>query len=254
MNMLIQIAPKVYEEYWTYEGKAKVLYVKMLKAICGMLQSSLLYYKKFCNDIKSIGFEVNPYDLCVANHIVQEQDTVCWHVDDLKSSHIDSKVNDEFLKWLIKTYASDEIGQVKAICGTRHDYLAMILNFLIPGVLQVDMTLYVHSMIEDFPDKFSGKSKTPWNENLFKVDPTSKPLDIKRAKLFHTFVMKGMFLCKCGCQDIQPAIALMATRVTEPNEGDWKKLLKMMNYLKATKDDVPCMSAVLMPHLLSTRI
>jgi hypothetical protein len=35
----------------------------------------------------------------------------------------------------------------------------------------------------------------------------------------------------------------MATRVTEPNEGDWKKLVKMMNYLKATKDDVPCMSA-----------
>jgi hypothetical protein len=35
----------------------------------------------------------------------------------------------------------------------------------------------------------------------------------------------------------------MVTRVTEPNEGDWKKLVKMMNYLKATKDDVQCMSA-----------
>jgi hypothetical protein len=35
----------------------------------------------------------------------------------------------------------------------------------------------------------------------------------------------------------------MVTRVTEPNEGDWKKLVKMMNYLKSTKDDVPCMSA-----------
>jgi hypothetical protein len=35
----------------------------------------------------------------------------------------------------------------------------------------------------------------------------------------------------------------MVTRVTEPNEGDWKTLVKMMNYLKATKDDVQCMSA-----------
>jgi hypothetical protein len=41
----------------------------------------------------------------------------------------------------------------------------------------------------------------------------------------------------------QPAIAFMATRVTKPNEGDWKKLVKMMNYLKATKNDVPSMSA-----------
>jgi hypothetical protein len=52
-----------------------------------------------------------------------------------------------------------------------------------------------------------------------------------------------MFLCKCGYHDIQPAITFMATRVTEPNEGDWEKLAKMMNYLKATKDDVPSMSA-----------
>jgi hypothetical protein len=45
------------------------LHVKMLKAIYGMLQSSLWYYKKFCKDIESIGFEVNPYDPCVANRI-----------------------------------------------------------------------------------------------------------------------------------------------------------------------------------------
>jgi hypothetical protein len=105
----------------------------MLKAIYGMLQSSLLYYKKFCKDIGSIGFEVNLYDPCVANHIVNgKQHTVSWHVDDLKSSHIDSKVNDQFLQWLEKTYASDDIRHVKAICGNRHDYLTMILDFSIP--------------------------------------------------------------------------------------------------------------------------
>jgi hypothetical protein len=98
-------------------------------------------------------------------------------------------------------------------------------------------------MIEEFPDKLSGKTKMPWNENLFKVDPTSKCLETKQAKVFHMIVTKGMFLCKCGCQDIQPAITFMVTRVTEPNEGDWKKLVKMVNYLKATKDDILSMSA-----------
>ena len=161
----------------------------------------------------------------------------------MKSSHIDSIVNDEFLKWLETTYASDEIGQVKAVRGNRHDYLAMILDFSIPGILQIDMTPYVKSMIEEFPEELSGKTKGPWNENLFKVDTTSKKLEAERAKIFHTFVMKGMFLCKRGRQDVQPAVAFMATRVTEPNEGDWKKLVKMMNFLKATKDDIATMSA-----------
>jgi hypothetical protein len=62
---------------------------------------------------------------------------------------------------------------------------------------------------------FVCKTKIPWNENLFKVDPNSKHLKTRQAKVFHMFVMKGMFLCKCGCQDsIQPAVAFMATRVT----------------------------------------
>jgi hypothetical protein len=37
-------------------------------------------------------------------------------------------------------------------------------------------------MIEEFPDKLTGKTKTPWNENLFKIDPTLKHLKNEQAK------------------------------------------------------------------------
>jgi hypothetical protein len=30
-----------------------------------MLISSILYYKQFRKDIESVGFEVNPYNICV---------------------------------------------------------------------------------------------------------------------------------------------------------------------------------------------
>ena len=37
-----------------------------------------------------MGFELNPYNLCVANKTVNgKQCTVVWYVDDLKISHID---------------------------------------------------------------------------------------------------------------------------------------------------------------------
>jgi hypothetical protein len=80
VDMLLKIAPEAYKGYWTYKCKTKVLdmYIKMLKAIYGMLQSSLLYYKKFCKDIESIGFKVNPYNPSVANRIVNgKQHTGC---------------------------------------------------------------------------------------------------------------------------------------------------------------------------------
>ena len=97
VDILCELAPEVYKDYVVRERKNKLLYVEMLKALYGMLVASLLYYKKFPEDIATIGFEVNPYDVCVANRIVHDnQHTIVWHVDDVKSSHIDPTVNDEF--------------------------------------------------------------------------------------------------------------------------------------------------------------
>ncbi len=244
VDLLLELDASTYAPFVVQEGKSKVIYVRMVKALYGLIIASLLYYKKFKKDIETIGFKVNPYDPCVANRLVNgKQHTVTWHVDDLKSSHVDPKVNDTFLEWLKKKYADDNIGEVKATRGHKHDYLAMILDYSTPGVLKVDMTSYVKSMVEDFPEKIEGKGKFPWTENLFKVDPDSKKLKPERAKVFHTFVMKGMFLCKRGRQDIQPGIAFLSTRTQNPTESDWKKLLKIMVFLKSTQDEVTSMSA-----------
>ena len=204
-----------------------------------------MYYKKFRKDIESIGFKVNPYDPCVANRTINgKQHTVTWrHVDDLKSSHVNPKVNDEFLGWLKRMYASDAIGEVKAVRGHRHDYLAMVLDYSRPGVPRVDMTNYVKTMIADFPKKLEGVGTFPWTHKLFTVDDKSKKLDTERAAVFHTFVMKAMYLCKRARQDIQPGIAFLAKRTNEPNEGDWAKLVKILIFLKASQDKVTTLEA-----------
>jgi hypothetical protein len=54
--------------------------------------------------------------------------------------------------------------------------------------------------------------------------------------------MKGMFLCKQGRQDIQPSIAYLATRVQNPDKCDWGKLIKIIDFLKATIDVIPYMT------------
>jgi hypothetical protein len=75
--------------------------------------------------------------------IISKQHTVTWHVNNLKSSHINLKVNDEFLSWLKSKYASDKISKIKAVQGSIHNYLAITLDFTIPKVLQVNITQYV---------------------------------------------------------------------------------------------------------------
>ena len=63
-----------------------------------------------------------------------------------------------------------------------------------------------------------------WNENLFKVQHDSVPLEKEQAELFHTVTVQGPFLCKHGCPDIAPAIAYLTTWVQKPNCTDWAKL------------------------------
>jgi hypothetical protein len=90
-ELMVMIAPNIYRKYITTNAKGKpVLYVQLEKALYGMMKSAMLFYCKLVADLRSIGFELNPYDPCVANKIIDgdgEQMTICWHVDDLFIGH-----------------------------------------------------------------------------------------------------------------------------------------------------------------------
>ena len=116
---------------------------------------------------------------------------------------------------------------------------------------------------DNFLDKLEGVEKFPWADKLFTVDSKSKKFENDcKAKIFHAFVMKGMFFCQRGRQNIQPGIMFLATQSIEHNRGNWAIFIKIMNFLKATQNEVASMSAddtqvlsgMLMRHLQSTRI
>jgi hypothetical protein len=95
--MLVSLNPELYSPVVTEKRGEPILYVELLKALYSTLQAALLFYKKLKKDLEGIGFKINPYDPCVANRTVNgKQHTVTWHVDDIKSSHVDPKVNDNF--------------------------------------------------------------------------------------------------------------------------------------------------------------
>ena len=87
-ELMVQVAPNLYRKYISMDRKGMaILYMKMQKAMYGLLRSALLFYRKLVEDLVINGFKLNPYDSCVANKTVNgKQMTVCWHVDDLKVS------------------------------------------------------------------------------------------------------------------------------------------------------------------------
>jgi len=60
-----------YEQFVTMEHGQRVLYLKLLKALYGCVWSALLWYQLFVGTLERIGFKLNPYDLCIANKLVE---------------------------------------------------------------------------------------------------------------------------------------------------------------------------------------
>ena len=70
-----------------------------------LLNSSLLWWKKFSSLLIKKDFCLNPYDTCVANKIIYgRQCTIVFHVDDLEISHKKKSVVDDMLKFLKNEY------------------------------------------------------------------------------------------------------------------------------------------------------
>ena len=99
------------------------------------------------------------------------------------------------------------------------------------------MEKYVADTIEEFPEDITVSEVTPDVDHLFDVSPTATRLEETEGRAFHRATMRFLFLCKRLSPDVRPAVAFLTTRVKEPTDEDWKKLMRVLAYLKVTPED-----------------
>jgi hypothetical protein len=129
-------------------------------------------------------------------------------------------------------YLRDKFKTITVHEGLKHNYLGMVFDYSEKGKVKITMNNYIEEVLELC--QVSGTALTPAMENLFEEDPNSTRLIERRAKSFHTYVAKLLFLAKRVRPDILLAISYLATRVTRSTEDDWKKLDRVMKYLNGT--------------------
>ena len=154
-ELMVATAPEIYKKYVTVNRKGGlVLYVEELNSIYGIMKAALLFYIKLVENLKSIGFQLNPYYPCVANKIVDSAHlTVVWNVDNLKVSHIDGGVVTRMAAWLKKTYEclfKDGYGAMKLNRSMIHEYLGMTLDYSTRGEVKITMYNYIRDIVTDF--------------------------------------------------------------------------------------------------------
>ena len=113
-ELMVNIAPQIYRHHVIYEKVRLVLYINLNKAIYGCPISALMLYERLVAYMRDKGFELNPYETCTANKIIGfKKMEVCWHVDDLKVSHMYPEEATKFMEWIVGIYGDLRITRGK---------------------------------------------------------------------------------------------------------------------------------------------
>ena len=92
-------------------------------------------------------------------------------------------------------------------------------------------------MLHDAPKEMDGVSNTPAAAHLFKINPEHpKLLGNEKKKILVHLVMQGLYQSQRGQPDIRTAIAFLCSRLHNPDEDDYRKLIRMIQYLCGTKN------------------
>ena len=181
-----------------------------------------------------MGFEVNPYDPCVANKTINgSQMTVTWHVDDLKISHKESSDVTKFIRALGGIYCDN----ISVTRGKISLYLGMDFDYTKIGTVRIAMIPYTGQIIKDFPESITSTAPTPAADHIFIVRPDDgrKLLPEEQAQAFHRTTAQLLFLSQRARPDMQTLVSFLTKRVRSPDKDDWGKLKRGLWYLKAAR-------------------
>eukprot|EP00804_Cyclotella_cryptica_P018943 CCRYP_006454-RA/>CCRYP_006454-RA protein AED:0.42 eAED:0.42 QI:0/0/0/1/0/0/3/0/250 len=204
-ELVVKVDPA---QYWPYITKnvqgESIMFMKMQKEMHGMLRSSLLFYQKLVEDLKTFCFELNPYDPCVANKMVNgEQMILTWHI-----------------------YGN----QITVNRGKYHDYLGMYLDYSVVGKLRVSMIKYVDKILNEFQQTITKTSSAPAADHLFQIGDHE---EVQKEGKF--LIAQLLFISTRARRDIQSEVAFFTTRVKNLDKDDWGKLKRVLQYLLGTK-------------------
>ena len=120
VDILCEMNP-AHTPFVVIENGKKALYVRLVKAIYGCVQSALLWSKLFYGTPQQLGFVLNLYGPCIANCVINgKQCTIAWYVDDMKISHVGPKVVTDIIDKL-----EGHFGKMTVTRGKKHIFLGM---------------------------------------------------------------------------------------------------------------------------------
>jgi Reverse transcriptase (RNA-dependent DNA polymerase) len=219
--------------------------VRLEKALYGCVESSGLWYDNLMATLTSMGYVRNEMDICVFNRRCSKgvQCTVCVHVDDLLIMSESSSMIRRLTDGLTERY-----GEISLKHGPVLNYLGMVLDFTLAGEAKVTMAGYTDEVLKC--SGILGTARTPGTDGLFEVRDTAPTVPEEVRVWFHRSVAMILYMAKRARPELLTAVSYLATRVTKCDGDDVDKLMRLVKYIRATRD----MGMVLRPGASGIRV
>ena len=95
---------------------------------------------------------------------------------------------------------------------------------------------HIHEVMKDLPKEFGGMAATPTAEHMFKTRSDPGYLDQENAEVFHHVTAQLLlFPGQRKRPDISHAVSFLCARVKSPDNDDYKKIHRVIKYLRKTK-------------------
>jgi hypothetical protein len=235
-RFLTAILVKLDSSYSKFVRKDGTCIVKLRKTLYGTIQAAKAWYDKLAADLEGLGYTRNPCDMCCFNRIEPDgkQSTIIAHVDDLMITASEEAVVDRIIAELDKLYSGPD-GQITIQRGRKLEYVGMVFVFNEDKTVSVTMDGYVVDLLEGLSD-IMGEADTPATKNLFRVRDDSRKLGDEEKEFYHSTIAKILYLGKRVRPDLLVAISFLVRRVQNPDEDDWSKMVRLVQYIRKTKD------------------
>jgi hypothetical protein len=155
-----------------------------------------------------------------------------WYIDDVKVSHKSAKVVTDIINKVEK-----HIGKVVTVRGKSHCYLGMNIFLRDDKKADIEMKDQISEAIEAFGEDIKGEASSPAARHLMMVNENATKLNQKQKEIFQSVTAKLLYLEKRARPNIEPVVAFLCTRVRDADEDDWKKLRRVLIYLKQSIND-----------------
>ena len=111
----------------------------------------------------------------------------------------------------------------------------MTFDYSILGKVKISMANYIRDVLEGCAD-ITGKSDSPAHSNLFTVRATliNPFLGDRDRERFRSIAAQLLYLSKRVRPDLLVAVSFLTKRVLGPQQDDWNKLKRAIQYLRKT--------------------